>query len=776
MLSGCSLFDKGEVEEIEVISATDKMEKIIELQKNNPLLNTIAEGIVKGCESHGLDEGDIAYCKEMILANEIIAEKDKLRCESLKDVNVRVYCNESFISRDLSPNKKSVDGCMKNCSCAKNECDWAECSDECGGECQGKIKPKGDGSCQAEIAVECGDPYENDGKFRENWAGEWDQFDRIVDLDWDRIRDEEWCEIVGGKSETIDAPECRIIECRKTLKCTGSECTKGDGSLCKVENDKFVWESAHRRDWCLPAEYGDPNQADPEVVCNDKCQKETILALFDNLDPIVTLEDEEGRPIAKATEDEQGSEPVRQSDIFWYHKSVPVLPVCEDVDPQKTSIYVLCDRAGQGCDIESQYASETTCIDSKKENQLCKEIRPYKSGCGLSGGPRSVHGHMGTVKVNHQDRAGNKGKASNVPLYIDHNMPDIGTLKVKITTIDFANGDAEMELFPNPDTENEKLVAHDKYKISIQLEDSSCLTEDCEERGYASGISGIDWERSEIILRDRADSFSIKLNSMGAGSLINFSFGLGRNENFVFQKTTKSNFVPDTANFLETAELTFSGDIFKKAGRKSLDFIFRDKAGNILNTANEEKTIFLEIGPGTASKIGLDTPACEQSLANNSDVCNVKIALWDKYENPVTSRKVRFVKTIGQDVDGSYDVFADPQQAFVNGIRMTEIETKSRPGRDDFVAFLPIRAMVPSLYLKTARIGDDDIIYVEEEYENVFNGLGGGERTVYLVLEVENVNGASKPINEYTLFDKNTDVNLTFLPWVYLKMTDNPDC
>ncbi len=673
--------------------------------------------------------------------------------------------------------------CEPSCECATNVCEWENCEDGCGGNCAGEKKEKGTSECAALETLECGDPYTGSVEERRNWGGEWNNFDQITNPDWVN-QGKDWCLAVAGRRPTSgETADCWTLECHKVVKCTGTQCARGaDGALCglddKTNPTAFVWADAETANWCVPDSYG--ANPDPNVICNSKCPSEsTVLALFDGTDPNITAYDQEGRQldpkdetiseteILVATAGELVSadtepETLEQEETeHWYNVPVKIKPECADPDPEKISKFLLCDKSGQKCTADPSYPTAEACFKARSISgvQSCKEIQEYKSECE-AGTDKSteVLNHKESGTVSQKDRAGNEGTFETEALNIDYNAPDMEKLKVSVLTVGFAGGDdAEVNLFPSPNAD-EALVAHDKYKIKISMEDSSCIQKNCASGQSDSGISGIDWSKSKIVIKDAADTTDT----------VSYTFGTTGNEDIVFTKLT-GDFKPDTANFTEKVELSFTGGLFHKAGSKTMYLVFQDKAGNV-----SQQNIDFEINPGIASKVKLDSAQCGQVIANNDDECEVRVAIWDIFENAVINRKVKLKDVAEQEIGGSYDLKEDPQQAFANGIRMSDIETMSAADVDGYVGVLPIRSLVPTMYFKTKTIGDDSVMYADKSRGEELDGVDA--RLVDLVIEVENVNGASQPTGVFTEFSEGNDVDLTFLPWVYLKVTNKSNC
>ncbi|MCK5461123.1 hypothetical protein KAI58_04005 [Candidatus Gracilibacteria bacterium] len=275
--------------------------------------------------------------------------------------------------------------------------------------------------------------------------------------------------------------------------------------------------------------------------------------------------------------------------------------------------------------------------------------------------------------------------------------------------------------------------ADEEFELKLNIEDD---------------MSGIDWNTSTINIIG-----PISLSTVGIGNIT--SAGIS------FDPITKIIFFDN------------STDIFEKIGTYSINLEIKDPAGNTLThdeIGNPVNITNLQVKIKSSETIITNNNGTDCTgivLANNDDVCIFPIEIKDRFGNGVDTTTFEAVFDI-QDMNGSYNLIDNTQEAFINGLRFnyggigSSITTNNKitfKSKADKTQDISIKAIAPSIEIITGLSGS----YLTKPIE----------RSADIIFFIPKINPDGTVCAACTKIEYRITSSLDFKPWVKASLSDN---
>ena len=339
-------------------------------------------------------------------------------------------------------------------------------------------------------------------------------------------------------------------------------------------------------------------------------------------------------------------------EIFQYDATAP------DCVPDTSTLGV------NGSWAKSEITTDISCIDYYHQDG-----RKTSGGSGCDNassdpGNKFIANHNQYLKWTVTDLVGNFRACTNTAASkIDWNAPDSPTgMKIQHAGLGLAAVDIPTD-FSNPASFR---ANEEDLSFTFSAQDSQYTTAEGDAAGFASGISGLDFSSSKIVIQKTApgsiQTKNVNLEDAGLTAPAATSFG-----NFMID--LNSYYFNDSDEF----------PIFTQTGKYKIWLELYDLAGNQVRG----DFFYIDIYPAEADneQSSLSGFGCDNDslLANGLDTCAGTLTAKDKYGNSIFGREFRAY--FGeQQVAGSYNLLVnqnsiDPaQMAFENGLRFASAE------------------------------------------------------------------------------------------------------
>ena len=202
--------------------------------------------------------------------------------------------------------------------------------------------------------------------------------------------------------------------------------------------------------------------------------------------------------------------------------------------------------------------------------------------------------------------------------------------------------------------------------FSFSVQDSQFITAGGADEGFTSGISGLDFSVSKLVIEKIAPVSSAQTKNIILDSLFTAP-----------NATDSGDFTIDLNSYRFDANDEFP--IFTQTGKYKIWLELDDLAGNETSSS----VFYIDIYPSDANndKSNLVNFTCGNSLANNSDTCTATLTAKDEFGNLIFGREFQ-AYFAEQNTDGNYNLLADTtdqnisaQTAFRNGLRFASTES-----------------------------------------------------------------------------------------------------
>ena len=198
--------------------------------------------------------------------------------------------------------------------------------------------------------------------------------------------------------------------------------------------------------------------------------------------------------------------------------------------------------------------------------------------------------------------------------------------------------------------------------FSFSVQDSQFITAGGADEGFTSGISGLDFSVSKLVIEKIAPVSSAQTKNIILDSLFTAP-----------NATDSGDFTIDLNSYRFDANDEFP--IFTQTGKYKIWLELDDLAGNETSSS----AFYIDIYPSDANNVEstLGDFDCTENyaLANNSDTCTAKLTAKDEFGNMIFGREFQ-AYFAEQNTDGNYNLLADTenpaQTAFQNGLRFND--------------------------------------------------------------------------------------------------------